>query len=136
MLQSNWRNMEMPQSGGPLSKVLTRILATGALLGVYALGTIGMTGGLLTAGVSPAMAQRGRGRGRGYDRGRGRGRGSGAAIGAGIAAGIIGGAIIADQARRQAAEDDAVRYCMSRFRSYNPETGTYITSRGEERPCP
>ena len=56
----------------------------------------------------------------------------GAAVGAGIAAGIIGGAIIADQARRS----NAVEYCMSRFRSYNPDTGTYFTSRGEERPCP
>jgi BA14K-like protein len=125
----------MAQAGGPLRKVLTRILATGALLGVYTLGTIGVTGGLLTAGVSPAMAQRGRGRGGNYYRGRGRGYG-GAAVGAGIAAGIIGGAIIADQARRQAAEDDAVRYCMQRFRSYNPNTGTYISSSGEERPCP
>jgi hypothetical protein len=122
----------MTQSGGRIRRAFTRTLATGALLGLYVFGTVAATGVMVTAGTSPAMAQRGRGRGRG-DRGRGRGRGyGGAAIGAGIAAGIIGGAIIADQARR----NNAVEYCMSRFRSYNPETGTYITSRGEERPCP
>ena len=31
---------------------------------------------------------------------------------------------------------DAVGYCMSRFRSYNPNTGTYIGYDGMERPCP
>jgi BA14K-like protein len=122
----------LQRSEGLLRKRLTRFLATGALLGIYALSTVGVTTVVMTTGMSPAMAQRGRGRGRG-DRGRGRGRGyGGAAIGAGIAAGIIGGAIIADQARRS----NAVEYCMSRFRSYNPNTGTYFTSRGEERPCP
>jgi hypothetical protein len=122
----------MQRSEGLLRKRLTRFLATGALLGIYALSTIGVTAVVMTTGMSSAMAQRGRGRGRG-DRGRGRGRGyGGAAVGAGIAAGIIGGAIIADQARRSS----AVEYCMQRFRSYNPETGTYISSRGEERPCP
>ena len=122
----------MTQSGGSIRRALARTLATGALLGLYVFGTAAATGVMMTAGVSPAMAQRGRGRG---DRGRGRGRGrgyGGAAVGAGIAAGIIGGAIIADQARRSS----AVEYCMQRFRSYNPETGTYISSRGEERPCP
>jgi hypothetical protein len=122
--------LDMQRSEGLLRKSLTRFLATGALLGIYALSTVGVTAVVMTTGMSSAMAQRGRGRG---DRGRGRGRGyGGAAVGAGIAAGIIGGAIIADQARRS----NAVEYCMSRFRSYNPETGTYFTSRGEERPCP
>ncbi|MBZ0138917.1 MAG: BA14K family protein [Pseudorhodoplanes sp.] len=32
--------------------------------------------------------------------------------------------------------DDAVAYCMRRFRSYNPHTGTYIGYDGIERPCP
>ena len=31
---------------------------------------------------------------------------------------------------------DAVGYCMSRFRSYNPNTGTYVGYDGMERPCP
>ena len=31
---------------------------------------------------------------------------------------------------------DAVSYCMQRFRSYNPNTGTYVGYDGIERPCP
>jgi hypothetical protein len=31
---------------------------------------------------------------------------------------------------------DPVAYCMSRFRSYNPNTGTYVGYDGMERPCP
>lgn len=33
-------------------------------------------------------------------------------------------------------DTDAVAYCSRRFRSYNPETGTYIAKGGVERPCP
>jgi hypothetical protein len=98
--------------------------------------TIALTGVVMTSSVSPAMAQRGRGRGGGGGgRGGGRGRGGGGrgiGIGVGIAAGIIGAGIAADAARRQ----DAVEYCMRRFRSYNPDTGTYISAGGIERPCP
>lgn len=31
---------------------------------------------------------------------------------------------------------DAVGYCMQRYRSYRPETGTYVGYDGIERPCP
>jgi hypothetical protein len=31
---------------------------------------------------------------------------------------------------------DAVGYCMQRYRSYRPETGTFIGYDGIERPCP
>jgi hypothetical protein len=34
------------------------------------------------------------------------------------------------------ADDDAVAYCMSRFRSYNPATGTYTGFDGLQHPCP
>jgi hypothetical protein len=80
---------------------------------------------------------------RGYYRG-----GRGAAIGAGIAAGAIGalaaGAIAAEASRPvypaapvYGVEDvDAVAYCSRRFRSYNPETGTYIAKGGVVRACP
>lgn len=131
--------MNGQHAGQPARKFLTRILATGALLGVYLFNTIAMTGVVMTSSVSPAMAQRGRGRGGGGGRGGGRGRGGGGrgvGIGVGIAAGIIGGAIAADAARRRAAEEDAVEYCMQRFRTYNPNTGTYIAKGGVERPCP
>ena len=124
--------MTTARAGGSARKFMTRILATTALLGAYAFNTIAMTGVVMTTSVSPAMAQRGRG---GLGGGRGRG-GGGVGLGVGIAAGIIGGAIIADQYRRREGADDAVAYCMRRFRSYNPETGTYISSGGIERPCP
>ncbi|AMN41391.1 BA14K family protein [Rhodoplanes sp. Z2-YC6860] len=139
------------QPGQPARKFLTRLLATGALLGVYAFNTIAMTGVFMSSSVSPAMAQRGKkpgggggrggggGGGRGGNvvrggggRGRGGGGGRGIGIGVGIAAGIIGAGIAADAARRR----DAVDYCMQRFRSYNPNTGTYIGAGGIERPCP
>lgn len=90
----------------------------------------------------------------------------GPAVGAGIAAGIIGGALAAGalaappppvyyepapiyvappvvyappvpRAYGYSVEDtDAVAYCSRRFRSYNPETGTYIASGGVVRACP
>lgn len=31
---------------------------------------------------------------------------------------------------------DAVRYCMRRYRSYDPESGTYIGFDGYQHPCP
>ena len=90
----------------------------------------------------------------------------GPAVGAGIAAGILGGALAAGalaapppavyyepepvyvappvvyarpvpRAYGYSVEDtDAVAYCSRRFRSYNPETGTYIASGGVVRACP
>lgn len=84
----------------------------------------------------------------------------GPAVGAGIAAGIIGGALAAGalaapppppvyypapapvyvappRAYGYSVEDvDAVAYCSRRFRSYNPETGTYIAAGGVVRACP
>lgn len=59
--------------------------------------------------------------------------GVGAAIGA---AAIIGGIIAAQSEAEAAARRDAVGYCMSRFRSYDPETGTYIGRDGRVRRCP
>ena len=86
----------------------------------------------------------------GYYRG-----GRGAAVGAGIAAGVLGGALAAGAlaapryyapapvygapapAYGYGVEDvDAVAYCSRRFRSYDPETGTYIASGGVVRACP
>jgi len=34
------------------------------------------------------------------------------------------------------AQPDAVTYCMHRFRSYNPRTGTYLGTDGYRHPCP
>ena len=77
----------------------------------------------------------------------------GAAVGAGIAAGAIGalaaGALLAPgpvyaepvpppyRGPVYATPDaDAIAYCSRRFRSYDPETGTYIASGGVVRACP
>ncbi len=78
----------------------------------------------------------------------------GPAIGAGIAAGILGGALAAGALAAPpppppvyypapapvygyGIEDvDAIAYCSRRFRSYDPETGTYIASGGVVRACP
>lgn len=61
-----------------------------------------------------------------------RGPGWGPALG-GLAAGaIIGGAIANSNAR--AANDDA--YCMNRYKSYDPGSGTYLGYDGNRHPCP
>ncbi len=80
--------------------------------------------------------------------------------GIGIGAGIVGGAIIGSMlaapryygpyyGRRTyyydappparvyvAPPDDAISYCMSRFRSYDPASGTYLGYDGYRHPCP
>lgn len=127
--------MNWTQPAKSIRNLATRVLAAGALVVIYSLSTLAVTGVVLSASVTPAAAQRGRGRGRGGrggGGGRGRGRGIGPAIGIGIGAAIVGGMIAAEAARRQ----EAVEYCMRRFRSYNPETGTYIGRDGRPRPCP
>jgi hypothetical protein len=125
--------MTIRQSNGRARKLITRVLATSVMLGMYAFGMIATTGLAMTAGATPAHAQRGRGRGGGRGWGGG---GAGAAIGLGIGAAIIGGAIAAQEAERAAAVDNAVAYCMRRFRSYDPESGTYVGKDGLRRPCP
>jgi hypothetical protein len=32
--------------------------------------------------------------------------------------------------------DDAVAYCMRRFKSYDPQSGTYLGYDGQRHPCP
>jgi hypothetical protein len=75
----------------------------------------------------------------------GRGWNNGAAVGAGIAGlaagAIIGGAIANSQQPTYyegvpAVGGDAVSYCMQRFRSYDPASGTYLGYDGMRHPCP
>ena len=132
--------MRTQGTGNSVRQRVTRVLSAGVLLLMYGLGMIATTGAIVTAGVSPAFAQRGRGRGGGWGRGRGggwgRGRGSGvgAAIGLGVGAAIVGGAIAAGAAEQQ--RQNAVSYCMQRFRSYDPNSGTYLGNDGLRHPCP
>ena len=132
-------DMAVQKSGA--RKLVTRVLATGVLLSMYAFGVVATTGAM---GVSSAYAQRGRGRGGGnWGRGGGRGRGGGwgrgggnvgAGIALGVGAAVIGGAIAASAA--QARQQEAVNYCMQRYRSYDPRSMTYLGSDGYRRQCP
>ncbi len=70
----------------------------------------------------------------------------GCAVGAGIVAGaIIGGAIVNSRPRYYyppparayyPPPDDAIAYCMERFKSYDPRSGTYLGYDGYRHPCP
>jgi hypothetical protein len=70
------------------------------------------------------------------------GWGNGGAVLGGLAAGaIIGGALAAQQRpyyydRGYGYRDDAVDYCMRRFKSYDPGSGTYLGYDGYRHPCP
>jgi hypothetical protein len=71
--------------------------------------------------------------GHGYGYRRGGGGGTAAGLGIGLAAGaIIGGAIAASAA--QANQNAA--YCAQRYRSYDPRSGTYLSTNGNRYPCP
>ena len=75
--------------------------------------------------------------GRSYRRGGG-GAAAAGLIG-GLAAGaIIGGAIASQQAQAVpvAPTGDVHAYCAQRFRSYDPESGTYLGYDGQRHPCP
>ncbi len=141
-----------------------KLIAAASLLGLGALST--GSANAQVARFDPALKQlsiaaeqvRWRGRGgyaRGYNRGfyRGgyyrRGPGAGAIIG-GLAAGaLIGGAIASQSspyygaygapyyaAPTYANPSDAVSYCMQRFRSYDPASGTYLGYDGLRHSCP
>jgi len=63
-------------------------------------------------------------------------RGGGSNVGAAAAGAAIGlaiGAIIAGEA---AHHQQAVQYCINRYRSYNPRTGIWIDRHGRRRHCP
>jgi len=75
-----------------------------------------------------------RGGGGGHHRGGGGGGGddgAGAAA-AGAAIGLFLGAVIATEAQRQ----QAISYCAHRFRSYDPNSMTYVGRDGRRHRCP
>ena len=89
-----------------------------------------------------------------YRRGWRGGRYGGAGIGLGIAGALVGGAIIgatqpygyygyppgyygpAYVVAPPYAGDDAIAYCLQRFQSYDPASGTYLGFDGLRHPCP
>lgn len=88
------------------------------------------------AAVTPADA-----RWRGHRHHHHGGWGGGGAVLGGLAAGaIIGGALAAQRPyyydRGYAYGGDAVAYCMQRFKSYDPRSGTYLGYDGYRHPCP
>jgi hypothetical protein len=101
-------------------------------------------------GVAPGGAQwngnrGGWNRGGGYNRGyhpgyrRGGSYGWGPAAGAFGAGVLLGGALAAPPPvyyEPQPAYDDTVAYCMERFKSYDPRSGTYLGYDGLRHPCP
>jgi hypothetical protein len=100
--------------------------------------------------------------GGGYRGGYRGGGNGGALIGAGIAGAVIGGAIASQGgygpgyyapgpgyydggyddggpvavAPGPGGGDDAVAYCMQTYRSYDPQSGTYMGNDGYRHPCP
>lgn len=119
-------------------------------------GTTGLVEHVQYRGPRGPRVVRGGG-GRHYGGGRrwGGGRAVGAGIAAGVIGGLIGGALLNSQPAYGAPVYGApapvyeeppvyaapggggsVRYCMQRYRSYNPQTGTYVGYDGVERPCP
>ncbi|MBB6307878.1 BA14K family protein [Xanthobacter tagetidis] len=60
---------------------------------------------------------------------------TGAWVALGVASAVAVGAAAA-AANSAVVTDDAVAYCMQRFRSYNPATGTYTGYDGYQHPCP
>jgi hypothetical protein len=125
--------MRTQGTGNSVRQRMTRVMATGALIFMYAFGMVATTGAFVAGSVSPAFAQRGRGRGWG-GRGRGGGVGVGTAVGIGVGAAIIGGAIAASAAEQQ--RQQAVGYCMQRYRSYDPNSQTYLGRDGMRYSCP
>jgi hypothetical protein len=61
-----------------------------------------------------------------------RGDDTGAAVAAGILGLFIGGMIAAEAQRQQ----QGVGYCAQRFRSYDPQSMTYLGYDGLRHPCP
>jgi hypothetical protein len=93
--------------------------------------------------------------GGGYRGGYRGGGGGGAVIGGAIAGAVIGGAIASQgygdpgyyapgpgyyddsvAAGPPPGDDDAVTYCMQTYRSYDPQSGTYLGNDGQRHPCP
>lgn len=140
--------------------MIRTLVMAAALAGGAALAVPASAAPLAAAGAIPAVAGsnsallqdvqwRPYGYGPRYYGYRGGYYGRGPAVGAGIAAGVIGGALaagalasrpapvyVAPPAGYSVEDVDAVAYCSRRFRSYNPETGTYIGAGGVVRYCP
>jgi hypothetical protein len=93
--------------------------------------------------ATPASAQYWRGHGwHGHTYYGGWGRGVGFGVGVGIGAGLANsyayqpGYYVEDDPGVvvESSQDDA--YCSAKYRSYDPESGTYLGYDGQRHPCP
>jgi hypothetical protein len=132
----------VPATAAPLAGALSKDLAPSVQAGDDLI-PVQFGGG--TSRSNPAGVNRGGNRGGGgggnYHRGGGgrggyHGHGGGGDDGAGVAAGVLGGlllgAIIANEAQR----GQGVDYCMRRYRSYDPQSMTYMGNDGRRHSCP
>lgn len=97
--------------------------------------------------AAPAQAQYRHGGGGGYYHGGGHRGGGWGGAGAGFVAGALLGGMIASQPRYYGpgyyaepgyayAPGDEEAYCAQRYRSYDPESGTFLGYDGLRHPCP
>ena len=106
-----------PASGAPLAGAVSKILAPQAQSGDSSL--------LVQAQYRHGGGPRYRGGGR-HD------GGNGGAVAAGVIGGLLLGAIIANEAQR----GHSVQYCIQRYRSYDPNSQTYLGNDGRRHRCP
>jgi hypothetical protein len=113
---------------------------------VGGVGRVGRVGGIGYGGRVGYGGRYGYGYGYGYGR-RGWGYGAGAAVAAGALAGgaVAGypydygntyGAAPVYAEPEQTGSVDNTAYCMQRFQSYDPQSGTYLGYDGLRHPCP
>jgi hypothetical protein len=137
--------------------LLVSVAATGMLAFASAASAAPVGGAIALKNSAPGAVEQVRWGGHGGWHGHGGGWGWG--VGAGLATGaIIGGALAAPYyyggypyggyyapgpgyyAEQPYYEDeggdDATGYCMQRFRSYDPRSGTYLGNDGHRHPCP
>ena len=120
----------------------SQLFAAGALVGVCLLASpVSTTAAPLAGAVSKDLVTQTDGnslviqvqrRGRRGGRGGGGGGGGGGAVAAGVLGGLLLGTIIANEAQR----NQGVDYCMQRYRSYDPNSMTYLGNDGRRHSCP
>jgi hypothetical protein len=155
-------SLKILSTAAAIALVLPALVPTESFAQVPHRGGVGRPG----VGVRPGGGPRFNGGGYrgGYHGGyHGGGGGAGALIGAGIAGAVIGGAIASGGgygpgyyapgpgyygdpgyddggavavAPGPGGGDDAVAYCMQTYRSYDPQSGTYMGNDGYRHPCP
>jgi hypothetical protein len=108
----------VPASGAPLAGSVSKNLALQAQSGDSSL--------LVQAQYRHGGGPRYRGRGGRHD------GGDGGAVAAGVIGGLLLGAIIASEAQR----GQSVQYCIQRYRSYDPNSQTYLGNDGRRHRCP